>query len=53
MIDKFSIGDDSNEYAAIQDPDEHKEEREQLIKEGYQPWCRYLKNEHEEELWVK
>lgn len=53
MIDKFRISGGVNEYATIQNPDEHKEEREQLIKEGYQPWSRYLKDGHEEELWVK
>ena len=53
MIKKFHIEVVANDYATIQEPDKHDDEREQLINEGYKPWSRYVKDGKEEELWVK
>ena len=53
MIEKFRIDGGVNDYATIQEPDEHKDKRKQLISEGYQPWSRYVYDGKQEELFVK
>ena len=58
MIKRFRIDDGKNDYATIIDPEEHEDERKQLISEGYQPWSRYKIQAEEnfgkiEELFVR
>ena len=53
MIERFRIDGGVNDYAIIQEPDNHEDERKLLISEGYQLWSRYVKDGKKEELWVK
>ena len=53
MIEKFHIDGGVNDYATIQEPDNHEDERKQLTSEGYQLQSRYVKDGKQEELWVK
>lgn len=54
MIKKFRLDNGLNDYATIYGPDDHEEERKQLIEEGYIPWSTYFTEDGEqEELWVK
>lgn len=41
MIERFRIDNGKNDYATVIEPDNHEDERQQLISEGYYPWCRY------------
>lgn len=53
MIERFRIDGGVNDYAIIQEPDNHEDERNQLISEGYQPWSRYVEAGKKVELRVK
>ena len=54
MIKKFRLDNGLNDYAIIYGPDDHEEERKQLIEESYIPWSTYFtKDGEQEELWVK
>ena len=60
MINKFRIDGGQNDYATIIEPDNHENERQQLISEGYMPWSKYKIKAKEsenygkvEELWMK
>lgn len=52
MIEKFHIYGSFNDYATIQEPDKHEDERKQLIGKGYQPWRRYVIDGKQAELLV-
>lgn len=53
MIEKWRLIGGLNDYATITDPEEHEDERRQLVNEGYTPLTRYVKNDRHEEIWFK
>lgn len=53
LIEKWRLTNGLNDYATITDPEEHEDEVEQLIREGYTPLSIYEKNGRQEELFFK